>query len=50
MTTIGKSELATQNRVIALIRDELCYRYLGDWSDRPAKLTDVVAPFISQPA
>jgi len=34
MTPIGKSERATQNRVISLFRDELQYRYLGDWSDR----------------
>jgi hypothetical protein len=34
MSTIGKAERVTQNRVIALFRDELKYRYLGDWSDR----------------
>lgn len=34
MSDIGKSERVTQNRVIALFRDELEYRYLGDWSDR----------------
>ncbi len=34
MTGLGKSERVTQNRIIALFRDELGYRYLGDWSDR----------------
>jgi type I restriction enzyme R subunit len=35
MSTIGQPERETQNRVIALFRDELHYRYLGDWTDRP---------------
>ena len=34
MTPIGQPERATQNRVIALFRDELGHRYLGDWIDR----------------
>jgi type I restriction enzyme R subunit len=34
MTAVGKPERATQNRVIRLFRDELHYRYLGDWTDR----------------
>jgi len=34
MSTVGKPERATQNRVITLFREELKYRYLGDWTDR----------------
>ncbi|MBI5290325.1 MAG: HsdR family type I site-specific deoxyribonuclease [Chloroflexi bacterium] len=34
MSTVGQPERATQDRVIALFRDELHYRYLGDWTDR----------------
>jgi type I restriction enzyme R subunit len=35
MSTIGQPERATQDRIIALFRNELGYRYLGDWTDRP---------------
>ncbi len=31
---IGQPERATQNRVLALFRDELGYRTLGDWTSR----------------
>lgn len=34
MSHIGKSERATQNRVIALFQEDLGYRYLGNWTDR----------------
>jgi type I restriction enzyme R subunit len=37
---VGKPERATQNRIIALFRDELGYRYLGDWTDR-ARNSDI---------
>jgi hypothetical protein len=35
MSNIGQPERETQNRVIALFRDELGYRYLDDWTARP---------------
>jgi len=34
VSDIGKPERATQRRVLELFRDELGYRFLGDWSDR----------------
>jgi type I restriction enzyme R subunit len=34
MSAIGQPERHTQNRVIALLRQELGYRFLGDWTDR----------------
>lgn len=35
MTTVGQRERKTQDRVVALFRDTLGYRYLGNWIDRP---------------
>ena len=34
MTPVGELERKTQRRVVALFRDGLGYRYLGDWRDR----------------
>ena len=44
MTPIGQPERATQNRVIALFRDELGYRYLGDWTDRDGNSNHAPSP------
>ncbi len=33
MSYIGQKERATQNRVVKLFRDQLGYKYLGDWQD-----------------
>jgi len=40
MSDIGKLERITQYRVIALFRDELGYRFLGDWTDRTNRHVD----------
>ncbi len=34
MNSIGKKERETQDRVIKLFKDELKYRYLGNWEER----------------
>ena len=35
MTSVGQPERVTQKRVIRLFEEELGYRYLGNWIDRP---------------
>ena len=30
---VGQIERATQNRIVALFRDQLHYEYLGNWED-----------------
>ena len=34
MNKVGKLERETQNRVITIMKDELHYRYLGNWEER----------------
>ena len=51
LNNIGLSECATQNRVITLFREELGYRYLGDWTDRPQNSnieTGLLTTFLSR--
>ena len=35
MSTVGQIERATQNRVVKLFREQLGYRYLGNWEEHP---------------
>lgn len=35
MSDVGQIERATQNRIVKLFREQLGYRYLGNWIDRP---------------
>src|SRR5437899_2276327 len=51
MSTVGQPERATQDRVVALFRDELKYRYLGDWSDRPGNSNieeSILSPWLAK--
>ncbi|MGH7460494.1 MAG: type I restriction endonuclease [Longimicrobiales bacterium] len=47
MSGVGQPERATQNWVIALFRDELGYRFLGDWSDRAGN-SNIEEPLLSE--
>ncbi len=50
MTIVGQPERATQNRVLDLFRDELGYRYLGDWTDRASNTNveeSVLSPWLA---
>ena len=50
MSDVGKPERETQNRIIALFRHELGYRYLGDWTDRDGNSnieTHLLSPFLT---
>lgn len=46
MSTVGQAERSTQNRVIALLCNELGYRYLGDWSERAGN-SNIEEPLLS---
>ena len=35
MNDVGQIERLTQNRIVKLFRDQLHYKYLGNWEDRP---------------
>ncbi|MBY0510605.1 MAG: HsdR family type I site-specific deoxyribonuclease [Rhodospirillaceae bacterium] len=51
MSSIGQAERVTQKRVVALFRDGLGYRYLGDWTDRPNNRNiedDVLAAYLTR--
>ena len=34
MSQVGQIERATQKRVVSLFREQLGYRYLGDWQEQ----------------
>lgn len=48
--SIDRPERETQNRIIALFKDKLKYRYLGDWTDRANSNIeeDLLASFLTQ--
>src|SRR5262249_22948355 len=49
VSAVGKSERETQDRIIRLFRDELKYRYLGNWIDRSENSnieTHLLTPFL----
>jgi type I restriction enzyme R subunit len=46
MSTLGQPERATQDRIVRLFRDELGYRYLGDWSDHESN-SNIEEPLLS---
>jgi type I restriction enzyme R subunit len=51
MSELSQPERATQSRVLTLFRDELGYRYLGNWSDQPANSNiqqDLLAAYLGK--
>ncbi len=51
MSTVGQRERATQTRVVKLFREQLGYRYLGNWEERPDNSNieeDYLRPFLKR--
>jgi len=51
MSEVGKIERITQNRVVALFRDELHYKYLGNWEEREGNSnieTELLSAFLAK--
>ena len=51
MTSVGEKEARTQRRVVALFRDNLGFRYLGDWRDRDSNRnveSQILASFLKR--
>ncbi len=49
MSQVGQRERQTQNRIVQLFQQQLKYRYLGDWHDRPNKSnieTEILTAFL----
>lgn len=49
MSQVGQSERQTQNRIVQLFQQQLNYRYLGDYKDRPNNSnieTDLLTTFL----
>jgi type I restriction enzyme, R subunit len=49
MSQVGQRERQTQNLIVQLFQQQLKYRYLGDWHDRPNNSnieTDILATFL----
>jgi type I restriction enzyme R subunit len=51
MSQVGQRERLTQNRIVQLFREQLDYRYLDDWKDRPNNSnieTDILTTFLRE--
>jgi len=49
MSQVGQRERLTQNRIVQLFLQQLNYRYLGDWQDRPNNSnieTEILSTFL----